>query len=120
MFLGGGLGAVARFVVASGVQGASTSGFPFGTLAVNIVGCAAIGVLGGMLAARGMLSPDVQLFLIPGLLGGFTTFSAFGLDVVRLVEGGQASFAVLYVLLSAGGGIGAVAAAAAITRWMSS
>ncbi len=116
VFLGGGLGAIARFVLASAVQGASDGGFPLGTLVVNLAGCALIGVLGGALAARGVLPAGAQLFLIPGLLGGFTTFSAFGLDVIRLWEAGQAGFASIYVLASVAGGIGAVAIAARIGR----
>lgn len=114
VFVGGGIGALLRFLVATSVQTASGSGFPFGTLMVNLLGCAAIGMLGGALAARGALGPSAQLFWIPGVLGGFTTFSAFGLDVLRLLEAGEPGQAIAYVVASVAGGVGAVA----ITAWM--
>ena len=114
VFLGGGVGALLRFVLAAAVQATTSSGFPFGTLCVNLAGCAGIGVLGGALAARGVLPPGAQLFLIPGVLGGFTTFSAFGLDVLRLFEAGEPVQAGIYVAASVAGGVLAVA----LTAWI--
>ena len=79
------VGAVARYLVVMGVNGAlGGSGFPYGTLAVNAVGCFLIGLIVGFAEAHKPLSPEVQAFLVIGVLGGFTTFSAFGIDTIRL------------------------------------
>lgn len=71
--------------------------FPFGTLAVNIVGCAAIGFLAELADHRGVISGETRAFLIVGILGGFTTFSAFGNETMTLLRNGE--------LLLAGGNI---------------
>ncbi|WP_342077144.1 fluoride efflux transporter CrcB [Yoonia sp. SS1-5] len=90
--LGGALGAVGRYLVGVAVA------FPFGTLAVNVIGSFAIGLLWVLLAARGL--QHWVPFLMTGLLGGFTTFSAFSLDTLRLVEAGRVTAAGGYVLAS--------------------
>lgn len=88
--LGGFLGAVMRYLASGWAQSASGSiSFPFGTLAVNVIGCFAIGGLSYLADARGMLGPDARLFLIVGILGGFTTFSAFGNETMNLLRDGQ-------------------------------
>ena len=88
--LGGFAGAVLRYLVGGWAQAASSSvSFPYGTLAVNVVGCFAIGGLSYLADVRGMLSPDARLFVIVGLLGGFTTFSAFGNETMNLVRDGE-------------------------------
>ena len=82
---GGVVGAMARYLVVGWVNGGlGGSGFPYGTLAVNAVGCFLIGLIVGFAEAHKPLSSEVQAFLIIGVLGGFTTFSAFGLDTIRL------------------------------------
>jgi len=86
--LGGALGASLRFLVGLAV------GFPLGTLAVNVVGSLAIGMVWVLLAEK---SPLLLPFLMTGLLGGFTTFSAFSLDTLRLLEAGRAGVAFSYV-----------------------
>ena len=79
------VGARVRYLVVMGVNGvAGGSGFPYGTLAVNAVGCFLIGLVVGFAEAHKPLSPEVQAFLVIGVLGGFTTFSAFGMDTIRL------------------------------------
>ncbi len=93
--LGGALGASARYLTGLGMARLMGKGFPWGTLTVNIVGSFAMGVLVVVLAHLGgnRLAP----FLMTGVLGGFTTFSAFSLDAVTLYERGQLGIAALYV-----------------------
>jgi fluoride exporter len=103
---GGALGAVLRFATMQAVP------FPFGTLAVNVVGSFLIGALVVALASR----PWAQPFLMIGVLGGLTTFSAFSLDTLRLVEGGRAVAAGAYVLASVVLSLGACAVGIAAAR----
>lgn len=84
--LGGCIGSVARYLVATWVQSRSGSLFPFGTLAVNVLGCLVIGALMALAVERESLSPNLRLLLVTGVLGGFTTFSAFGYETLALVE----------------------------------
>ncbi len=86
--VGGALGAVLRHAVGVQVLRWLGSGFPFGTLAVNIIGSFAMGALVEVMALRWQVGIETRAFLIVGLLGGFTTFSAFSLDVVLLYERG--------------------------------
>jgi fluoride exporter len=104
--LGGAIGAVLRYLTGLALA------FPFGTLAVNIVGSFLIGVLWVALAERGHWAP----LLVTGVLGGFTTFSAFSLDTLRLVEAGRANMAGLYVLASVMFSLGACALGHWITK----
>lgn len=90
--LGGALGAVGRYAVGAVVA------FPVGTLTVNVVGSFLIGVVWIVFAARGL--QQWSPFVMTGILGGFTTFSAFSLDTLRLVEAGRMSAAGAYVLAS--------------------
>jgi CrcB protein len=94
--LGGAIGSVARFLVTAGTARACLPGFPLGTLAVNVIGSLAMGVLFVLLTREGRLSP----LLMTGVLGGFTTFSAFSLDAVCLWQRGDHGAAALYVALS--------------------
>ena len=77
LFIGMGsfIGGIARFLLARWVQGGTGSSFPFGTLAVNVLGCLAIGLLYGIFERGNLMNPDLRLFLTVGLCGGFTTFS---------------------------------------------
>lgn len=104
--LGGALGSVLRHMMVS------TIGAPLGTLAVNVLGSLAIGGLFVWLGAR----EGWQLFLMTGVLGGFTTFSAFSLDTLKLVEGGQIPQALAYVAGSVALSLAAVALGAALAR----
>ena len=103
---GGAIGAVLRYLTVAMVAA------PVGTLLVNVLGSFAIGVLCVALATRGHLSP----LLITGVLGGFTTFSAFSLDALRLWEGGQGVQAGVYVAGSVILSLMAVGAGAALAR----
>jgi fluoride exporter len=99
VFVGGGLGALGRYgfgLFASGFGAA----FPFGTLGVNVIGSLLIGLLSQVLPPADEGGALVRLFLITGVLGGFTTFSAFSLDVIDLVEKGAAMRAALYAAAS--------------------
>ena len=90
--LGGGLGAALRYVVGISVA------FPFGTLVVNIVGSLAIGLIWHTFTVRGM--HGWLPFVMTGILGGFTTFSAFSMDTLRLVDAGRLAAAGGYVMAS--------------------
>lgn len=94
--LGGGLGSVARHYTIAAFSG----GFPYGTLIVNVLGSFIIGALMEIMALKWQVSQEVRAFLVTGFLGGFTTFSAFSFDVLKLVETNQYLQAILYVFLS--------------------
>ena len=105
--LGGFLGSVARYAVAMWCGAAQPGRFPWATFAVNCAGCLLIGVLAGLFS-RASVPGTVRLFLITGVLGGFTTFSAFGLESVVLLRRGETGLALLYVLGSVMVGVLAV------------
>ena len=96
--LGGGIGAACRHLVNLGAHRLLGPGFPAGTMAVNILGSLLMGLLAGWLALRASGSQDVRLFLGTGVLGGFTTFSAFSLDAAELWQRGAPESAAFYVL----------------------
>jgi CrcB protein len=99
--IGGFIGAVLRYLASGWAQSLSGSvSFPFGTLVVNIAGCFAIGALSYLADVRGMLGPDARLFLIVGILGGFTTFSAFGNETMNLLRDGQVLHAGINIVAS--------------------
>ena len=88
--VGGGLGAVMRYLMSEWTHAyLSPSSFPAGTAVVNILGCLAIGLLGGHTESLESFSPQARLFLFLGVLGGFTTFSSFGHETMRLLREGQ-------------------------------
>ena len=85
--LGGFIGSAGRFAVSGLVQRVfPLNTFPYGTLVVNVVGCLAIGFLAGLLEVRQVLTPSQRLFLVVGVLGGFTTFSAFAYETLNLLQ----------------------------------
>lgn len=103
--LGGAIGAVLRYLAGLGVlRLVGATAMPLGVLSVNIVGSFLMGVVAAAVAQRGLahLSP----FMMTGILGGFTTFSAFSLEAVTLIERGQMGLAGLYVGLSVAGSVG--------------
>jgi CrcB protein len=109
----GGVGAVMRVAIGAAL-GLRT--FPWATLAVNFAGCLAIGALHEWLSSHTALSPLWRPALIGGLLGGFTTFSAFGLETWQLLQSGRVDAAVVYALGSVVLGTAAVAAGIALAR----
>lgn len=112
---GGAVGAGARHLVGRATLVLFGPGFPWGTLTVNLVGGLLMGLLAGTLARTGG-SETWRLLLGTGVLGGFTTFSAFSLDVVTIAERGQLGVAALYVLASVAGAIVALVGGLALAR----
>ncbi len=100
VFLGAGLGGALRHGVNVAAARLFGYGLPLGTLAVNVVGSLLIGLLAGYFAYRTGISQHMRLFLTTGVLGGFTTFSAFSLDTALLIERNAFAQAALYVLAS--------------------
>jgi len=97
---GGALGAVSRFWVSSGVYRLFGREFPWGTLAVNVIGSFAMGLLFVLLLERTVLSPELRAALLVGFLGSFTTFSTFSLETLTLVQQGETGRALLNILAS--------------------
>jgi CrcB protein len=113
--LGGFVGAILRYWIGGLVQPASPhAAFPLGTLVVNVLGCFAIGIVAGIIEARGAMHPHARVFLTIGLLGGFTTFSAFASETVSGFRDGVPILAIANVLLSVGLGLLAVWAGRAV------
>ena len=109
VFVGGGLGSVLRWLVGRWTLDWFGYGFPVGTLAVNIAGSLAIRLAIGALEGVGQ---PAKLFFVTGLLGGFTTFSAFSLDALTLWHRGQPAMAALYIAASV-----VLSLAAAVAGW---
>ena len=105
---GGFLGTIARFGLSSLVQRVSGSSFPWGTLVVNVAGCLAIGVVAYFAEDRESVGPAARLFVTAGVMGGFTTFSAFGVETVSLIREQSYWSATLNVGASLVLGLGAV------------
>ena len=100
VFLGSGIGGMLRHgvgLLALRVTGAS---FPWGTLVINVVGSALMGLMIGLFAARSINDPELRLFVTTGLIGGFTTWSTFSLDIVTLWERGEIGSAIAYAAAS--------------------
>jgi len=98
IFLGGGAGSVVRYLVGLGLTRALGGGFPWGTFAVNALGCFVIGVLARLLAPVEAGGANARFLLITGFLGGFTTFSAFALDAASLYLAERPAAALAYVM----------------------
>ncbi|HEX2859437.1 MAG TPA: fluoride efflux transporter CrcB [Alphaproteobacteria bacterium] len=116
IFVGGGAGSVLRWLVSNGVAQRLGLGFPWGTLAVNVIGCGVLGLLTGWLAARGHLSELWRLALVTGVLGGYTTFSAFSLDALTLWQRGEGALAAGYMAASVALGLLALVGGMAVFR----
>jgi CrcB protein len=105
--LGGALGSGARFLLSGAVQARTGTWFPFGTFAVNLIGCVVFGVVVGLATRPGAISEEARVLMLAGICGGFTTFSSFGFDTVELLRAGRPALAVanvvLQVVLGAGG-----------------
>ncbi len=112
---GGALGSGARYGVGRAALAVFGPGYPWGTLAVNLLGGFAMGLLAG-LVSRMASAEEWRLLLGVGLLGGFTTFSAFSLDMVNMIERGAPGTAAGYALLSVTGSVAALFAGLALTR----
>ena len=107
--LGGAIGSVARYKLSGLVLHHTIDWrFPAGTFTVNVLGCLVAGVLAGLAQKHSMFSADTRLLLFTGLLGGFTTFSAFGLETMTLLKRGDIAIASANVLLSVAAGLAAL------------
>lgn len=115
VFIGAGLGGAVRHGV-NRVALAFGSSFPWNTLAINVTGCVVMGLTAGWFAFRGEASQGMRLFLTTGILGGYTTFSAFSLDAALLWERGQERAAVAYVVTSVGAALFGVFAGLSFMR----
>jgi CrcB protein len=99
--LGGCLGSIARYKLGGLILHQTAHWrFPLGTFLVNVLGCFGAGVLAGLIERQGWFSPDTRIFLFAGVMGGFTTFSAFGVETVFLLRRGEIAVALAYVALS--------------------
>ena len=98
--LGGAVGSVARYLMASSIQTSTGWDFPLGTVLVNILGCFLIGILYVLLVARPDPRHDLRALLMVGVMGGFTTFSSFSLETVTMAMNGNYTGASLNVVIS--------------------
>lgn len=98
VLLGGGLGSLARYLTGLWLADRLGAAFPWGTLAVNVLGSFLIGMIATLADERGGIGPQARLLLVTGVLGGFTTFSAFSLETWRLLEQNEVGRAALNVL----------------------
>ena len=113
--MGGAVGSMARYQIGAMVLARTeTWAFPLGTFIVNVLGCLIAGILIGVAEYRDFLTLEMRLLIFTGFLGGFTTFSAFGVETVALIERGQYALAATYVLSSVVVGLGALLAAVKI------
>ncbi len=107
--IGGFVGSVLRYLVSGYVQQATKSvQFPYGTLAVNLIGCLIIGFLSQLANTRGVFSAELRVFVFVGVLGGFTTFSTFGNESMNLLGDGENILALVNVGAHIAFGLGAV------------
>jgi fluoride exporter len=115
--IGGALGAIGRYLVGREFTERVGGLFPWGTFAVNITGALLIGVVFALLTERGTGDDHLRLLLVVGILGGYTTFSSYALEVVNLVEAGHGGTALVYVLGSNLLAMVACVVGIAMTRW---
>lgn len=107
--LGGAAGSILRYLTSGWVQQWwPATVFPYGTLAVNVLGCLVIGALSQLAEARGVFTPETRALVFVGGLGGFTTFSTFGNESINLLRAGENLRAAAYVGAHLGLGLGAV------------
>ena len=96
--IGGAIGAVARYLLSAFVLRVSGTLFPLGTFVVNVIGCLVFGAIAGATTQRIEISPTVRLFLLTGILGGFTTFSSYAFESFALIRDGQFVWATINVV----------------------
>lgn len=116
VFIGGGLGSTLRHAINVACARCIGMAFPYGTFIINITGSIVMGLIAGYLAFKGEASQPWRLFLMTGVLGGYTTFSAFSLDAALLYERGEVGLALFYVLGSVVFAIAGLFAGLALVR----
>jgi len=116
VFVGGGLGSVLRYIVNIVCPRLFGAAFPYHTFIINITGSTVMGLIAGYLALRGEAAASWRLFLMTGILGGYTTFSAFSLDAAMLYERGEIGAALFYVVGSVVFSIAGLFAGLALAR----
>jgi CrcB protein len=116
VFVGGGIGASLRHTINIACARCIGTAFPYGTFIINITGSIVMGLIAGYLAFKGEAAQPWRLFVMTGILGGYTTFSAFSLDTALLYERGELGLALLYVLGSVGLSIAGLFAGLALIR----
>jgi CrcB protein len=97
---GGAIGAVSRYMVSTFIQNITSTSFPYGMLVCNIIGSMVLGILYDNLSKATLFSDNVKLFIQVGILGSFTTFSAFSLESFLMFEKGDYSSAIIFIILS--------------------
>ncbi|PST25341.1 fluoride efflux transporter CrcB [Mesorhizobium plurifarium] len=115
---GGALGSILRYLVGLWMLQRAGPAFPWGTLFVNVTGSFLIGFLAEFVMHKMGASPEMRVFLITGVLGGYTTFSAFSLDAITLLEHGHTTSGLAYAVASVGLSLLAVFAGLALMRAM--
>ena len=116
---GGAIGAALRYQYGRMSERVFGAGWPWGTLGVNIIGGLAMGLFVGWLAARSQGGESLRLFVAVGILGGFTTFSAFSLETIAMIQRGDGLSASLYVIVSVIASVGALALGLGFMRTVS-
>lgn len=117
--IGGFIGSVSRYLVSGFVQGISKSiSFPYGTFMVNLIGCFFIGLFAHLADSRGLFSDSSRAFVFIGLLGGFTTFSAFSNETFNLLRDGETSIALLNIFGQVAVCLGSVWFGRAVAFWV--
>ena len=100
IFLGGGVGALLRFLICEQTDRLFLSSFPFGTIVVNVLGAFLMGLVVSYFADKVNISQNIKMFLTIGFLGGFTTFSTFNLDFYQLFSNGEILASLLYLFVT--------------------
>ena len=100
IFLGGGFGALSRYLIIDQINKLGTNSFPYGTMLVNILGALVIGAIYYLLISKVIINEQLKVFITIGFLGGFTTFSSFNLDFFKLIESGNMFLAMMYALFT--------------------
>ncbi len=117
VFIGGGLGSAARYLLSKTIYQLFSTVFPLGTMTVNFLGCITIGFLYGLFDFT-VLPPELRIFCLVGFLGGFTTFSSFGLETVNLILDKELLLAIVNILLSNLAGLALVYGGIFISRFV--
>ncbi|MEI7772179.1 MAG: fluoride efflux transporter CrcB [Chloroflexales bacterium] len=114
--VGAAVGANLRYLISTWAAQRFGSGFPYGTLLINVTGCLVIGIVLTLAATKITLSEPLRLLVVTGLLGGYTTFSSFGYEAFALIGGGNWAGAAIYLAGSLSLGLGAVFLGAGLVR----